>query len=447
MFLPRAFLQHPVCTVLFAAFLAGAGQPALASADADRVAAVQQRLSGMYPALDALYKDLHAHPELGFEENRTAALLAAELRALGFDVTEKVGKTGVVGLLRNGQGPTIMVRTDMDALPMEEKTGLPYASKVQTEWRGRSTFVAHSCGHDVHMAVWVGVARMLATMKGQWRGTLMLVAQPAEELNAGARAMLADGLFTRFARPDVALTLHTDPRPYGTVSYSVGPMTSAANSFEITFHGRGGHGSAPNKTLDPIVIASRFVTDLQSVVSREKDPRDFGVVSVGAFQAGSSGNIIPDQAVLRGTIRTYDEQARKQLIGGVRRVALASSAAAGAPEPDIHLSDGGHGVVNSEAVVKPVEAALQAALGTENVRRTRPLTTSEDFAEYGAAGVPSMMFLIGVLDPRGVAAAESGSGKPLAFNHSPEFAPVPEPSIRTGVAAMSHAVLKLLADR
>ncbi|EFI59542.1 amidohydrolase, partial [Comamonas thiooxydans] len=213
-------------------------------AAAQEPAAIDRLLGQMYPQLDTLYKDLHAHPELGFAETRTAARLAKELRGLGFEVTEQVGKTGVVALLRNGTGPTVMVRTDMDALPMEEKTGLPYASRAKTTWNGRETFVAHSCGHDVHMAAWVGVARTLSALKSQWRGTLMLVAQPAEETGAGARAMLADGLFTRFPKPDVALALHTDPRPIGTVSYAVGPMTSAANEVQITFKGRGGHGSA-----------------------------------------------------------------------------------------------------------------------------------------------------------------------------------------------------------
>ncbi len=434
---------RPFAAVLLAAASIGVAAP-VQQDGATRAESVRGLVSAMYPSLDAIYKDLHAHPELAFSETRSASILASELRASGFAVTEKVGKTGVVGLYRNGPGPTIMVRTDMDGLPMEEKTGLSYASKAQVQWRGQPSFVAHSCGHDVHMAVWVGTARALVSMKDQWRGTLMFVAQPAEEISAGAKAMIDDGLFTRFAKPDVALALHTDPRPYGTVSYSVGPMTSAANSFEITFKGRGGHGSAPNKTVDPIVIASRFVTDLQSVVSREKNPMDFGVITVGAFQAGSSGNIIPDQAILRGTIRTYDEQVRGQLIAGLQRVARASAAAAGAPEPDIGVTGDGQGVINSEPVVEPVEMALQAALGAENVLRTRPLTTSEDFAEYGGAGIPSMMFLIGVLDPQAVAAANSGKGKPLAFNHSPEFAPIPEPSIKTGVTAMSTAVLSLL---
>ncbi|QOT78044.1 amidohydrolase [Cupriavidus basilensis] len=442
----HALARRAAAAMLLAAVNAGAatlaqpGEP-----DDKRASQLSGLVTTMYPELDALYKDLHAHPELAFAETRTASRLAGEMRALGFEVTENVGKTGVVALYRNGPGPTIMVRTDMDGLPMEEKTSLPYASKAVTTWNGRESFVAHSCGHDLHMATWVGAARALVAMKAQWRGTLMFVAQPAEEIGAGARAMLADGLFKRFPKPDTALALHTDPRPYGTVSYSVGPMTSAASAFEIVFKGRGGHGSAPNKALDPVIIAARFVTDVQAVTSREKDPMAFGVITVGALQAGSSGNIIPDSAVLRGTIRAYDSGVRELLVDGVRRVARASASAAAAPEPEITITDNGLGVVNSETVVARVEAALQAGLGKDKVARTRPLTTSEDFAEYGGEGVPSMFFLVGVLDPADVSAANKRGGKPLVFNHSPYFAPVPEPSIKTGVTAMSLAVLSLLA--
>ena len=221
-------------------------------------------VAGMYPQLEAIYKDLHANPELGFEEVRTAAKLAAEMRALGFEVTEKIGKTGIVAILRNGTGPTVMVRTELDALPMEEKTGLPYASKAKAVSNGRDTFVAHSCGHDIHMARWLGTARTLVALKGQWQGTLMFVGQPAEELVSGAKAMLADGLFKRFPKPDVAFALHTSPGPVGSIGYNVGAMTSNSDGLEIVFKGRGGHGSAPDKTIDPIAIAARL--DRKSVV-------------------------------------------------------------------------------------------------------------------------------------------------------------------------------------
>ena len=378
-------------------------------------------VGGMYGQLDTLYKDLHANPELGFQEVRTAAKLAAEMRAIGFEVTEKIGKTGLVAIYKNGTGPTVMVRTELDALPMEEKTGLPYASKAKATALGRETFVAHSCGHDIHMASWVGTARTLVALKDQWHGTLMFVAQPAEELVNGADAMLADGLFTRFGKPDFAFALHTSPQPYGTVGYNVGAVTSNSDGLEITFKGRGGHGSAPDKALDPIVIAAKFITDVQTVVSREKDPFEFGVVTVGAVQAGSVGNIIPDQAVLRGTIRSY--------------------------KPEVTLQQGGLAVVNAESVVSTTEAVLKDTLGAKNVFRVPPITASEDFSAFVNQGVPSMFFFVGVSEPQQFMDSLKPGGKPLPFNHSPQFAPVPEPSIKTGVRAMSMAVLNVMARK
>ena len=245
---------------------------------------IDSLVDGMYPQLETIYKDIHANPELSFKETRTAAKLAAEMRAIGFEMTERVGGTGMVAIYKNGPGPTVLVRTELDALPMEEKTGLPYASKVKADWNGRETFVAHSCGHDIHMASWIGTARTLVALKDQWKGTLMFIGQPAEEAGGGAKAMLADGLFKRFPKPDFAFALHTSPSPYGFVGYRVGAITSAADGLEITFKGRGGHGSAPDKTIDPIAIAAHFVTDVQTVVSREKDPAEFGVVTIGAIQ-------------------------------------------------------------------------------------------------------------------------------------------------------------------
>ena len=404
-------------------------------------------VSGMYSDLETLYKDIHSHPELAFEEVRTAARLAADMRALGFQVTEKVGKTGVVAIYRNGTGPTVLVRTELDALPMEEKTGLVYSSKVKALSNGRETFVAHSCGHDIHMASWVGTARALVAMKDKWQGTLMFIAQPAEELVSGARAMLADGLFTRFPKPDFAFALHTSPAPYGTIAYNVGPMTSNSDALEITFKGRGGHGSAPDKTIDPIAIAAHFITDVQTVVSREKDPMEFGVVTIGAVQAGTVGNIIPDAATLRGTIRSYTPAVREKLLSGVRRTANAAAMMAGAPPPDVALIEGGLAVVNSEVVVTRTETVLRAAFGSKNVQRVPPITASEDFSAFVNEGIPSMLFFVGVLDPQQVAESMKPGGKPLAFNHSPFFAPVPEPSIKTGVQAMSLAVLNALSTR
>src|SRR5882672_7839865 len=243
-------------------------------------AAIEASVEADYPKLDALYKEIHAHPENAFEEVKTAARLAAEMRALGFEVTEKVGKTGLVAIYRNGDGPTIMVRTELDALPMEEKTGLAYASRDKTNWNGRETYVAHSCGHDIHMASWVGTAKTLLDLKDQWQGTLMFIAQPAEEIGAGAMAMLMDGLFTRSKKPDFAFALHDNPIPHGHVLYRVGVGSSMSDSLSIKFRGRGGHGATPQATIDPIMIAARFIVDVQSVISREKDPTEFGVVSI-----------------------------------------------------------------------------------------------------------------------------------------------------------------------
>jgi hippurate hydrolase len=405
---------------------------------------VDAQVARHYGHVEALYKDLHANPELAFEEVKTAKKLAGELRGLGFEVTEGVGKTGVVAILRNGAGPTVMVRTDMDALPMEEKTGLPYASKVTTMFGGKETMVAHSCGHDLHMASWVGTARTLAALKGQWKGTLMFVAQPAEEVLGGARAMLQDGLFTRFGKPQAVFALHTWPVAYGIVGFNTGPVTSNSDGFEVTFKGRGSHGSAPDKSIDPIVIASRFVIDVQSVISREKDPFEFGVFSIGAIQGGTSGNIIPDSVSMRGTIRTYEPAVREKMHDGIRRTAKAVAAMAGAPEPELKIVAGGDAVINSAALVSDVEPVLVAALGAAQVKRMPPITPSEDFSEFANAGVPAMFFLVGVHDPKDVEASRQPGGKPLPGNHSPLFAPVPEPTIKTAMTAMSLAVLTAL---
>ena len=399
----------------------------------------------MYPDLEALYRDLHAHPELGFKETRTAGRLAAEMKALGFEVTEGVAKTGVVAILRNGSGPTVMVRTELDALPMEETTGLPFASRVKTQYLGRESFVAHSCGHDIHMTSWVGTARALATNKAAWQGTLMFVAQPAEEMLNGAQAMLDDGLFTRFPKPDFAFALHTSPSPYGTVGYNFGAMTSNSDGLDITFKGRGGHGSAPHLAIDPIAIAARFIVDVQTIVSREKDPMEFGVITVGAINAGTAGNIIPESAVLRGTIRSYRSDVRDRLLAGIRRTAQAAALVAGAPEPEVTVTEGGSAIVNSDKLVSRTEGVLKAVLGDENVVKIPPITASEDFSAYLQQGVPGMFFFIGVHDPAAVAEAGKPGGKTLPINHSPFFAPVAEPTIKTGVTAMTAAVLDVMA--
>src|SRR5713101_2327515 len=315
--------------------------PLQARAELDFVSlksAIERSVESDYPKLDALYKDIHAHPEIAFQEEKTAAKLAAEMRALGFEVTEHVGKTGLVAIYKNSDGPTIMVRTELDALPMEEKTGLAYASHDKTIWQGRETFVAHSCGHDIHMASWVGTAKTLVGLKDQWHGTLMFIAQRAEEIVSGAKAMLADGLFTRFPKPDFAFGLHDGPFPYGHINYRVGVGSSNSDSLAIKFHGRGGHGAAPQRTIDPVMMAARFIVDVQTVISREKDPIEFGVVSIGAIHGGTAENIIPDEVVVRGTIRSFKPEVRAKMAAGIERTAKAVAAMSDAPPPDISIT-------------------------------------------------------------------------------------------------------------
>src|SRR5471030_1120589 len=416
-----------------------------AQAQAPDAYAVASQINGMYPKLDAIYKDLHAHPEIAFQEERTAAKLAAEMRAIGFEVTEKVGKTGVVAIYKNGAGPTVLVRTELDGLPMEEKTGAAYASKAHALLDGKDTMVAHSCGHDVHMTAWLGAARALVALKSQWKGTLMFIGQPAEETVSGAKAMLDDGLFKRFPKPDYAFALHSWPLAYGTIGYNSGPVSSNSDAIEITFKGRGGHGSAPDKALDPIAIAARFVVDVQTVISREKDPKEFGVVTIGAINGGTVGNIIPDTVRVRGTIRSFSPEVRAKLIEGVSRVANASAAMAAAPAPDIAITLLGRAVDNNDALVQRTAPVLKQALGDQNVYLMPAMTASEDYSEFVNEGVPSMYFFTGVYEAKAVDEAAKPGGKPLAFNHSPYYSPVPEPTIKTAVEAMSVAVMNVMA--
>jgi amidohydrolase len=431
-------------SVAFIALAPGSITPLQAQVSEAMSTQISRYADSIYPALEMLYQDLHRNPELAFQEVQTAARLAKEMRALGFEVTEKVGQTGLVAIYKNGTGPTVMVRTELDALPMEEKSGLSYASTVKTMYAGRESFVAHSCGHDVHMASWVGTAKTLLSMKDKWQGTLMFIGQPAEETVSGAKAMVADGLFKRFPKPDFAFAAHVGPLPQGVIGYNVGAVTSNSDALEITFKGRGGHGSAPHNTIDPIAIAAHFITDVQTVVSREKDPFEFGVVTVGAVQAGTVGNIIPDSAILRGTIRSYKPAVREKLLDGVKRTAKAVAMMAGAPEPEVALIEGGLAIINTEAVVKTTEAVLKAALGASRVVLVPPSSASEDFSVFVNEGIPSMFFSVGGTANAAFAESRQAGGKPLAVNHSPFFAPLPEPSIKATVNAMSLAVLNVL---
>jgi hippurate hydrolase len=409
-------------------------------------AAIDRSLDAQYPHLRAVYEDIHLHPELGFQEQRTAAKLAGEMKALGFEVTEGVGKTGIVALYKNGPGPTVMVRTELDALPLEEKTGLPYASHAKQILRGVETPVMHACGHDVHMAAWVAVAKTMVDLKDQWNGTLMFVGQPAEEGGGGARHMVEDGLFTRFPKPDYGFALHVGPGPYGYVFYRPGVINSTSDGLQITFKGKGGHGSRPHTTIDPVMEAAHFIVDVQSVISREKDSAKFGVITIGSVQAGNAGNVIPDSATVRGTIRSYDNDTRLKMLDGINRTARAVAMMAGAPEPDIRLTEGAKSVVNDAALAARSGAVLKAAFGDKAHLMSEPGSASEDYSEFVMAGVPSFYFGIGGLDPAMLQKAAADK-TPVPGNHSPLFAPVPEPSIKTGAEAMSLVLLDVLQKK
>jgi amidohydrolase len=395
-------------------------------------------VQGLLPGLTTLYQDIHQHPEIAFHETRTAAILAHQMRRLGFTVTEGVGGTGLVAIYENGPGPTVLVRTELDALPMQEATGLPYASQAPT--------TAHSCGHDMHMAIWVGTAGTLLEFKHAWHGRLMFIAQPAEETVSGAKAMLADGLYTKFGKPDYALTLHVRNSEAGHLMLKPGTWSSAVDNLRITFKGRGAHGSMPSESLDPVVMASHFVTDVQSIISREKNAAQFGVITVGSFQAGTVANIIPDNAVLQLTLRSYSPQVRALLLEGVKRTAAANASMANAPAPDIEVTSSSAAVENDPALTARTAALFQRVFGGDvDVRPAdaEPLSASEDFSEFGAAGVPAMDYTLGSYDPA-VLAKDKASGTPVPVNHSPLFAPAMEPTIKVGVQAMSYAVMNLL---
>lgn len=404
-------------------------------------------LDALYPQLDALYLDLHRNPELSGREQRTAALLAAELRKLGYEVTTGVGGTGVVGILRNGAGPTVLLRTELDALPVEEKTGLPYASHITTQdAQGRAVPVMHACGHDAHMAGWTGAAALLAQDRKSWRGTVMMIGQPAEETVAGARAMLADGLFKRFPKPDFAVAVHdSSGAPAGQVIVVPGYGMAAVDTVEVTIYGRGGHGAKPDTTVDPVVIAARTVLAWQTLISREKDPLEPAVLTVGSIHGGTKANIIPDEVKLQLTVRSFSPQVRKQLRDGIERIARAEADAANAPKPPlVRLSEPQDSTYNDPAVAHRLEAALARQLGAKNVVEGRPEMVAEDFGEFGkAAGVPSVLLRVGAVEPAKFAAAQK-SGEPLPSLHSSTFAPDREPTIRTAASALTLSALELL---
>ncbi|WP_337173452.1 amidohydrolase [Paludisphaera sp.] len=404
------------------------------------------------PKLDAhrdellkLYTDLHRAPELSMREEKTAARMADELRKAGAEVTTGVGQLGVVGVMENGAGPVVLVRADMDGLPVTEETGLPYASKAKAvDPQGREVGVMHACGHDVHMTTLVGVANWLADHKDRWSGTVVLIAQPAEERIAGARAMLDDGLYERFPKPNFALALHCmADGAVGDVHYRAGPMLASSTALDVTIRGRGGHGSMPDKTIDPITLAALVVLDIQTIVSREISPLDPAVVTVGSIHGGLKHNVIPDEVKLELTLRSYKDSVRLALIEGIERRARALSEAHRAPEPTVEVVEHTPETSNDPELVARVTPMLREALGDDHVHEAQPVMGSEDFALYARDGVPIMMLWLGTVPAERIQAAKD-AGEPLPGLHSNKYYPEPEGSIAVGVKAMTAAVSGLL---
>jgi hippurate hydrolase len=425
----------------------------LTAASAARADAPDRGLAGLdeiYPKLDALYLDLHRNPELSMKEDKTSARLAAELKSLGYQVTTGVGGTGVVGVLKNGAGPTVLLRTELDGLPIEEKTGLPYASTVKTvDLAGKTQPAMHACGHDIHMAGWTGAAALLARHKNLWRGTVVMIGQPGEEIVQGARAMIADGLFKRFPKPDFALAVHdSSDEPAGKVLIVPGFGMASVDSVDVTIFGRGGHGARPHKSVDPVVIAARTVLSLQTLVSREKDPLEPAVITVGSIHGGTKHNIIPDEVKLQITVRTYNPAVRKQMLEGIARIAKAEAAAASAPrEPEVKTAEPQDATYNDPALARRLETALAARLGKANVAEGKPDMVAEDFGEFGkAAGVPSVLIRIGAVEPSKHAAA-AAAGTPLPSLHSATFVPDRERTIRTATSVLVLSTLELLGAK
>jgi amidohydrolase len=407
------------------------------------------RLPGLLPELETLYTDVHAHPELSMQETRTAGLVAERLRAAGYDVTTAIGKTGVVGLLRNGAGPAVMLRADMDALPVEEATGLPYASKVRaTDRDGKMVPVMHACGHDMHVAWLVGATALFAQARDTWRGTLMAVFQPAEETAEGAQAMIDDGLFDRFPKPDVVLGQHVMVGPAGAIGGRAGAITSAADSLQIRLFGRGAHGSMPQASIDPVVMAAATVMRLQTIVSRELAAAEAAVVTIGSLQAGTKENVIPDEAVIKLNVRTFDEGVRKRVLAAIERIVKAEAEASRAPRPpEITPLDRYPLVVNDPAGSKRVADAFRRHFSADRVRETGPSPASEDFGSFGAEWhAPCVFWFVGGTDPdRYAKAKQAGRLNEIPTNHNPRFAPVIHPTLQTGVEALIVAARAWLA--
>lgn len=406
-------------------------------------------LKNLLPDLEAFYTDIHAHPELSMQEVRTAGMAADRLRAAGYEVTTGIGKTGVVGLLRNGPGPTVMLRADMDALPIEEMTGLPYASKVKAkDNEGHTVPVMHACGHDMHVAWLAGASTVLAQARQTWSGTLMVVFQPGEETAEGAKAMIEDGLFQRFPKPDVVLGQHVMVGSAGDIAGRTGTITSAADSLQIRLFGRGAHGSMPQASIDPVVMAASTVMRLQTIVSRELSPNEAAVVTVGSLQAGTKENVIPDEAIIKLNVRSYDPGVRKRVLAAIERIVNAESAASGAPRPpEITKLDSYPLGVNDAGASQHVAEAFRQYFSAERVKHTGPTSASEDFGSFGSEWhVPSVFWFVGGVDPEIYAKAKAaGEVNKIPSNHSPYFAPVLHPTLETGVETMVVGALAWLS--
>jgi amidohydrolase len=436
--------------ILFAAAAAAALVAAPAAADplADQVRADM-------PSLMTIYRDLHANPELSMQEVKSAAKLAAEAKKLGFTVTTGVGKTGVVAVMKNGPGPVLLIRADMDGLPVIEQTGLPFASKVRaTSVAGVESGVMHACGHDTHMTSWIGTARRLAAMKDRWSGTLVMIAQPGEEIGQGAKAMLDDGLYSRFPKPTHALAFHDSAGlPAGVIGYSVGPALANVDSVDILVKGLGGHGAYPHTTKDPIVLASRIVTALQTLVSREIDPQEPAVVTVGSFHAGAKHNIISDEATLLLTVRSYTDETRKILLDGIARIVRGEAIAAGIPEDRMPVvtqrgNDYTPATINSDALTASTAARFTERFGAERVIKTRPVMGGEDFSRFRLAdpSIESLIFWVGGV-PRAKWDAAGGDPAKLPSLHSPFWAPEAEAVISTATEALVTAALGVVGKK
>jgi hippurate hydrolase len=424
-------MKHTTFVVRFAALLVAS------SACAQAGGASGAQVDAIYPDIEKLYIDLHRNPELAFHEQRTAATLAARAKSLGYEVTTGVGGTGIVAILKNGPGPVVMLRTELDALPIEEKTGLPFASTVKTKNdTGEIVPVAHMCGHDLHMSVWAATAELMAKDRAHWHGTLMLVGQPAEEIVAGASAMIRDGLFTRFPKPDYALGMHDDASlPAGVIGFHPGNFRAASTNLDITVYGKGGHGAYPQSTIDPIVLASRIVLGLQTIVSRENNPADPAVITVGSIHGGTVSNIIPDQVKLQITVRSLDPKVQQRLLSAIEREANGEAQATNAPkQPLIETKSSAEAVYNDPDTTQRAVAAARAALGADKVVEMPALMGSEDFSQFGLAGVRAVLLHVGAVDAAKLEESRK-TGVPLPGVHSSLWAPVREPTIKAAIGA------------